>query len=158
VIGKDLKPDTTISAESPSPSGVAAPSRKTQLLGGAIALATGVLVAAMIYTHPEELRVPAWVAYTAAMVFVLAGLALLAGAWELGWLQRWGGAGVALALFFVSGWIAFGPGERECTVSMPFFRTFAADAVCRGAFGFGTLLVGLLLGLVAYRAIRGRSS
>ena len=128
--------------------------RRTQLIGAVAALATGFVVGFMIHAHPEGLRVPAWVAYVADSAFVLAGLCLLAGAIEVNWLQRLLGIAVALSLFVVSLWVAFGPGERECSMSIPFLQTVAPDALCRGAFGVGSLLIGLFLGLVVHRAMR----
>jgi hypothetical protein len=114
----------------------------------------GLVVGVMIYAHPEGLRAPAWVGYVAAAAFVFAGLCLLVGALGAAWLQRWLGIAVTMSLLIVSGWIAFGPGERECTMSIPFLRTVAAEIACRGAFGIGSMLIGLLLGLVIHRAIR----
>ena len=128
-------------------------SRRTQLIEAVAAVAIGLLVAFMIHLPPEGLRVPAWVAYMAASAFVLAGLCLLAGAVELNWLQRWLGIAVTLSLFVISLWIAFGPGERACSMSIPLVQMVAPDTLCRGAFGIGALLVALFLGLLVRRAI-----
>jgi hypothetical protein len=111
----------------------------------------------MIYAHPEGLRVPAWVAYIAASAFVLAGLCLLAGAVGNTSLQRWLGIGVTASLFVVGVWVAFGPGRRECSISLPFVQSIAPDALCRGAFGVGAILVGLFLVLVVRRTVGNRS-
>src|SRR5439155_23554255 len=133
-------------------------SRRTQLIGAVAAVAIGLLVAFMIRLHPEGLRVPSWVAYVAASAFVLAGLCLFAGAAEISWLQRWLGIAVTLCLFVVSVWVAFGPGERECSMSIPFLQTAAPDALCRGAFGIGALLVASFLGLLVRRALSNKSA
>src|SRR6266404_591559 len=98
----------------------ASASRRTQLLVAAATGTAGLLVAFMIHLHPEGLLVPAWVAYVAASTFVLAGLCVLAGALEINGLQEWLGIAVTLSLFVVSLWIAFGPGERACSMSIPF--------------------------------------
>jgi cytosine/uracil/thiamine/allantoin permease len=111
----------------------------------------------MIHLHPEGLRVPAWVAYVAAAAFVLAGLCLFAGALEIDWLQQWLGIAVTLSMLVVSLWIAFGPGERECSMSIPFVQTVAPDALCRGAFGIGALLVALFIGVFVRRALSSGS-
>lgn len=132
-------------------------SARTQLIGAVTALGAGIFTGVMIYLHPEGLRVPAWVAYAAASAFVFAGLCLLAVAFEVDWLQRWLGIAVALSLFVVSAWGAFGPGERECSISIPFLQTIAPDILCRAAFGAGSLLTGLLLGFVVHRALRSDS-
>jgi cytosine/uracil/thiamine/allantoin permease len=132
---------------------VATISHRTQLIGAVAAVAVGLVVGSMIYLHPEGLRVPAWVAYVAATAFVFTGVCLLAGAAEINWLQRWLGIAVTLSLLVISLWIAFGPGERECSMSIPFLQTAVADGLCRGAFGIGALLVALLLGLLVRRVI-----
>jgi len=113
----------------------------------------GLLVGVLIHIHPEGLRVPAWVAYVAASAFVLAGLCVGAAVIGVAWLQRWLGVAVTLSLFVVSLWIAFGPGERECSMSLPLIQSIAPDALCRGAFGVGAILVGLFLVLVLRRSI-----
>ena len=132
-------------------------SRRTQLIGAVAAVAIGLLVAFMIRLHPEGLRAPAWVAYVAASAFVLAGLCLFAGAVEMNWLRGWLGIAVTLSMLVVSLWIAFGPGERECSMSIPFAQTVAPDALCRGAFGIGALLVALFVGLLVRRALSSGS-
>jgi hypothetical protein len=58
----------------------AEPTRKQAIAIGCAAIALGAGSAAAIYLHPEGLRAPAWVAYAAVSTFVLAGAALLAGA------------------------------------------------------------------------------
>ena len=78
------------------------------------------------------------------------------GALEALRVQRWLGTAVAISLFAVSLWVAFGPGERACSMSIPFLQTMAPDALCRGAFGIGSLLIALFLGVFLYRAIRSR--
>ena len=44
------------------------------------------------------------------------------------------------ALVLAAMWVAFGPGPRECSVSVSAFSGFAADWLCRGVFGFGALV------------------
>jgi cytosine/uracil/thiamine/allantoin permease len=131
--------------------------RRTQFIGAVVAVAAGLVAGLMIHLHPEGLRVPAWVAYVAAAAFVLAGLCLFAGALEIDWLQQWLGIAVTLSMLAVSLWIAFGPGERECSMSIPFVQTVAPDALCRGAFGIGALLVALFIGVFVRRALSSDS-
>jgi cytosine/uracil/thiamine/allantoin permease len=131
--------------------------RRTQFIGAVVAVAAGLVVGLMIHLHPEGLRVPAWVAYVAAAAFVLAGLCLFAGALEIDWLQQWLGIAVTLSMLVVSLWIAFGPGDRECSMSIPFVQTVAPDALCRGAFGIGALLVALFIGVFMRRALSSGS-
>jgi len=135
---------------------MADPNRSQLLMAAATAL-MGVLVVTLIYLHPEGLHVPAWVAYVAASAFVLAGLCLLAAVTGMIWLQRLLGVAVGLSLFVVSLWVAFGPGPRECSVSLSFVQGVAADALCRGAFAIGAILVGLFIVLAIYRIVSKRS-
>ena len=72
-------------------------------------------------------------------------------------IQRWLGLAVALSLLSVSAWVAFGPGERECSFSLSFMSGFASEAMCRGGFATGAILVGLLVVLaVRHAATRDR--
>jgi hypothetical protein len=128
-------------------------SRRQQAVAAIIAMAAGVLVVFLVHLHPEGLRAPSWVVYIAASAFVFAGLCLLAGAIEINWLQPWFGIAVTLCLFAVSLWVTFGPGDRECSMSIPLLRTLAPDALCRAAFGTGALLIALFLALMVRRAI-----
>ncbi len=111
---------------------------------------------------------PGWVAVCAGGMFVLAGAAVIneyaigRGAGADGDLPAGTPFGVRLAQYLiglaivglmtiVSGWIAFGPGERHfsMTIAMPFFaqRTAGGELPGRIAFGVGTVL--LLAMLVA---------
>ena len=47
--------------------------------------------------------------------------------------------------------------RRACTFTIPGFEGEASEAVCRGAFGLGALMVGALLGLLLYRMIGRRN-
>ena len=131
--------------------------RRTQFIGAVVAVAAGLVVGLMIHRHPEGVRVPASVAFVAAAAFVLAGLCLFAGALEIDWLQQWLGIAVTLSMLVVSLWIAFGPGARECSMSIPFVQTAAPDALCGGAFGIGALLAALFIGVFLRRALSSGS-
>jgi hypothetical protein len=131
-------------------------SRHSQVIAAIVAVASGLLVAYMIHAHPEGLRVPAWVAYVAASAFGFAGLCLFAGAVGSIALQRWLGVAATASLFLVGTWVAFGPGERACSFSLPFLQSGGGDAACRGAFAIGAILVGLFLALALHRIIRNR--
>ena len=128
--------------------------RRQRLIGGLLSVIVGALAAAMIYWHPEQLRVPAWVAYAACSAFVFAGVTIMTNEFALYRLQAWLIAGCAAALLVPFVWIAFGPGERQCSVTLPFVSTTASDLVCRGAFGLGALLGAMILALVVLRAFR----
>ena len=131
-----------------------APRPPNRLAWGLACAAVGVAVMAMVALHPESLRAPAWVVHAAAAAFVFAGIALIADARGATRLQRWIAIPVLLALATPAAWIAFGPGGRECTMSMPFLVAAASEMLCRGAFGLGLLLVVFVAALVAWRAWR----
>jgi hypothetical protein len=132
----------------------AEPTRKQALVAGGIALATGLGSAAAIHLHPEGLRAPAWVAYAAVSTFVLAGMALLAGALGAKRVVPWLGALIVCGLLVPGLWIALGAGGRECSFSLGFLSGAASEFVCRGAFGAGALLCLVFLVLLVSRASR----
>jgi len=128
--------------------------RRQQLGGGLVAIAAGVLAAAMIYLRPETLNVPAWVAYVACAAFVFAGLAIIAHEFALHRTHAWLAVACVASLGVPGAWAAFGPGKRECSVSGPFFSSGGSDLVCRGAFGLGAVIVAVLLVWMVWRALR----
>ena len=128
--------------------------RRQRLLGGVISTAVGLLTAVMIYLRPEALHVPAWVAYAACAAFVFAGLTIMAHEFALHRIHAWLVVACVGTLLVPGAWVAFGPGVRECAVSGPFFSGIGTDLVCRGAFGFGAVLVAAILVLVVWRALR----
>jgi hypothetical protein len=131
-------------------------SRKERLFAGGAAVAIGMLGLLMMHLHPENLRVPAWVAFPPMSAFVWAGCALLMG--EYGATRRfapWLGVLATIGLMVPAAWIAFGPGPRECTAILVFLSTAASDWACRGAFGLGALL-GLLILVLMVRSVLNR--
>jgi len=132
-------------------------SARSQLIWGVAILAIGSLTGALIYTHPEKLHAPAWVAYVACSTFVFAGLSLVASARGAKRLQGWFAVILILAMLVPGAWIAFGPGDRECWLSFSFTESIAPSTLCRGAFGFGTIIVAAILLLAVYRALRPQS-
>jgi len=122
--------------------------RRTQWIAASTAIVLGLLTALLVDLHPEGLRAPAWVAYVAASAFVLAGLSLAARNMELASLSRWLVAGVVAAMLAVTAWLAFGPGERACGMSIGFVQGVGPDSVCRGAFGLSTLFIAIVLFLI----------
>jgi hypothetical protein len=112
-----------------------------RLTGVAIA-GLGLLYASLVRTYPELVRTPAWVAYTAASCFVLAGFAVFIQASISRRAYAWMMVALLGLMTVVPAWIAFGPGERICSA-----RTLpVGETGCRVAFGFGTLI---MLGVVA---------
>ncbi len=122
------------------------------LLIGACAVAAGVapiLAALGVLPIPMTPGTPSWVGLCAGGMFVLLGLALVNGyagapgpARDLR--QAVLGAGICAALAAVSGWVAFGPGERHFSTSVSglFFSTRRAggELMGRAAFGMGATL------------------
>ena len=129
-------------------------SRATQWAMGLVSVLVGLAVCVLIYRHPEALRAPAWVAYAAASAFVLAGLVVLAIASDAPRVQSYIAAAVLLCVLVICARVAFGPGKRACTMSFSFLHANVSDAICRGAFGIGALLVTLGLALLVCRAMR----
>ncbi len=132
--------------------------RRKRLLGGFLSTIVGALTAAMIYRYPEQLRAPAWVAYAACSAFVFAGLTIIVAESPLRRIHAWLCVACTVALLVPGAWVAFGPGVRECSVSVPFFNTAGSDLVCRGAFGLGTFIVAALLLWVVLRALRQQNA
>jgi hypothetical protein len=131
--------------------------RRQRLIGSIVSIIAGALTAAMIYWHPEQLRAPAWVAYTACAAFVFAGLTIMAYEFGLRRIHSWLVMGCVAALLVPGAWVAFGAGPRECTMNLPFVSTAASGLVCRAAFGFGVVIIAALLVWVVLRALRQRN-
>ena len=131
---------------------------RKRLLGGFLSSSAGLLTAAMIYLHPENLHAPAWVAYAACAAFVFAGLTIIAYEFALHRTHAWLSAACTVALLVPGGWVAFGPGVRECSVAVPFFSTAGSDLLCRGAFGLGAVIIAALLVWVVLRALRQQNA
>jgi hypothetical protein len=114
----------------------------------------GVLTMVLMVFDPEELRVPFWVAFAAASTFVTGGAALISGAFAAHKLEGGFGVLAVVGLLVPAAWIAFGPGDHVCTVTLPFLSIAGAEWLCRGAFGLGTLLVLAVLLLFGRRVAR----
>lgn len=129
---------------------------------GWAALAAGLFTAWMVWRHPEGLRAPAFVAYAAAGAFALAGLSLVAGPRLRKVLQAWMAVALVLLLLTPPVWIAFGPGERRCSVSLAhgILQVFgiASESACRLAFGASAVLGLAILVLFVRQAVRAQRS
>lgn len=124
------------------------------LVAGYLLVALGLLEGVLIYLHPEQLNVPAAVAYAACLVFAFAGLAIITKALGLNRFNAWLVVAIVAIMLVSESWIAFGPGPRRCSVSIHFFRSMAPDLMCRGAFVLGTILVALMLAWAIRSAYR----
>jgi hypothetical protein len=132
--------------------------RRKRLLGGFLSIMVGALTAAMIYRYPEKLHAPAWVAYAACSAFVFAGFTVIVAESSLRRTHAWLCVACTVALLVPGAWVAFGPGVRECSVSVPFLTTAGSELLCRGAFGLGAFIVAALLVWVVLRALRQQNA
>lgn len=122
--------------------------------------------AGAIEVDPSSVRAPYW------LIGMLGGMFTLAGAWlatrgtplESG-LKLVVGPAILIGMLVALHWVAFGPGERQCTgsVSIPFLstRTGVGDLECRTAFGLGAvffdgIFASVALGHLAEHRLRGR--
>jgi hypothetical protein len=122
-----------------------------------IAIATGAVVVVMVFTARHTGNAPRWIGYCAGLAFALAGLAILLRGLAGGtvsdgampqaapvWMhvaQYLLGLAIIGALATIGTWVAFGPGERAFSISIPFILSPRANEIAgRIAFGFGVLL------------------
>lgn len=122
---------------------------KNQLFG-VFSCAAGVITAVAVYVQPAGPGAPAWVAYSACLAFVIAGLVILAKESASGGLYRWAAALLLVAVAIPPNWVAFGPGTRICSGSVGLFDFSGPGISCRLAFGIG----GACMAAVAVWAIR----
>lgn len=129
VLAKDADRENSNMAEKQSKS----------LFFGIVFLLFGILFAFLIYVRPDLLQVPAWVAYASAGVFLVSGL--LAFTVNLNRLDLQKGLILLLItlLCLPFGWIAFGPGIRECSAHGHGGWTQQSGLACRIPFGVGIL-------------------
>jgi len=123
-----------------------------------------VLLAVGIIPGAEaSLEAPRWVVASAGLAFVLAGAAMIVGYAVAGGVgpdgdlpagtPRWVrvtqyllGLGIISALGAVATWVAFGPGPRAFTVTLPFIGRGPGDeTVGRAVFGIGAVLMWIFL-------------
>jgi hypothetical protein len=128
------------------------------VLGGWAPLLVGILVAALMYRHPEGQRAPAWVGDAACGAFAFGAMAIVAAQSRYARAQAWLGVAAVASLLTPGAWIAFGPGPRECTVVLPFASAAGSELVCRRAFGLGAVLVAAFLVWLVKRALRSANA
>ncbi|WP_299486290.1 hypothetical protein [Acaryochloris sp. IP29b_bin.137] len=120
---------------------------------GIVFLLFGILFAFLIYLRPDLLQVPAWIAYASAGVFAASGLLVFTVNLNRLDLQKLLILLLALLLCLISGWIAFGPGLRECSVHGVGGWTQQSGLACRIPFGLGMLIpVTLAWAVIRYEA------
>lgn len=156
-------------------------SRRTTIGLGAIVAAIGfyfVLVGVGVLPPPSEAKAPMWVVMLAGLCFLLGGLGVLLPAAVTGEVKNDGelpaGAPFWLRVFqyllvltlfaafaMIGSFIAFGPGTRSFSVSVPFVSMSGGSEIFgRVAFGLGAIITWLCLILVAvsgWRKLVGRN-
>lgn len=127
-------------------------SRRSRIALGCTLLMLSLSTSTLIHLQPQELSAPAWLAYSAASTFFVAGLLLLAQAAHAGRVRDWLAVSLLLAMGLPAGWVAFGGGKRQCEAALPFLES---ELLCRGAFGIGALLgFGVLILSIRYALTR----
>lgn len=119
------------------------PSSTPGRYSGVIAILAGVSTAALIYLHPEQLRVPGWVAYSACAAFVLAGLALMAQASSPAY--RWLVVVLLVAMLAPPLWAAFGTSSQTCAAALFGIVFIPSEFACRVVWGASSLLLFAIL-------------
>jgi len=130
------------------------------------------LAAGMIPGGDASLEAPRWVVACAGAMFVLAGAAMIVGYAVAGGTgpdgdlpagtPRWVrvtqyllGLGIISALGAVATWIAFGPGPRAFTVTLPVVGRGPGDeTVGRPVFGIGAVLIWIFLAVFVVVSIQ----
>lgn len=132
-----------------------------------------VLLAAGVIPGGDASReAPRWVVAAAGLAFVLAGAAMIVGYAVAGgaapdsdlppgtprWVrvtQSLLGLGIIAALAAVGTWVAFGPGPRAFSVTLPFVGRGPGDeTVGRVAFGIGAVLMWIFLVVFVVVSVR----
>jgi len=135
--------------------------------GGAI----GLLVMAMggfilgiglrVIPVPEEsIHAPRWVIAAAGLAFFCAGISVVQQAFRIEAFKNLPGTAIVLALAAVVNWAAFGPGDRsgEGTLTIVGIQIpVSSELVGRIGFGFGAVVIDLLLVVGLVQWLRGKS-
>jgi hypothetical protein len=143
----------------------------------AAAIGTLILLIALGVIHPTPARptrggdAPAWVVAIAGAMFVLGGLAVVLqtavsnastpeGEVPPGtpmWVRvllYLAGLSIAVSLAVIASWIAFGSGTRGFSFSIPFLSGDLGETPGRVVFGFGAVMVWLILIIMAIAGAR----
>lgn len=125
-----------------------AKSKEPPLILAFISIAAGVypllLSLDIILGGSASLNVPVWVGVLASSIFILAGLALLTR--KIEWLSKLFGLSILVSFAVIGNWIAFGVGERTCSVEIFAFGQDTSGLMCRIPFGYGAILLnGIML-------------
>ncbi len=126
---------------------------RQRIVGGAICCAIAIFIAYVVWSGNPGLNTPPAIAYTAAGIFGAAGIALFLQAYGR---ERGSVLVVAVllgAMAVAAGWIALGPGTRECMGAIGFFSFGSGQLACRGVFALSAILTGGIA-VMAARSLR----
>lgn len=128
--------------------------RRQRLGAGFVCILIGGVLGYLIRIRPDP-GIPPAVGVLAALVFGLAGVALL--------LQAFGYTRAAILPIFllvaamtgIGGWIGFGSGQRQCRGSLSGLPFLPSELTCRAVFGGGALLTGVIALLILRSMFKG---
>jgi hypothetical protein len=118
--------------------------RRQRLWGALLCGGLGLFLGYVVWSRQPGLRVPPGVGYLAAGVFLAAGATLLLQVRGARRGQLVPAFLLVAALAGIGGWIGLGPGSHRCVGSLGFLSFLPGEFVCRGVFGAGALLTGLI--------------
>lgn len=113
-------------------------------------------MAVLVSLHPEKLKAPAWVAFSAVGLLGFAGVCVIVQALRSNGLARWLVCALLGGMTVIPAWIAFGSGSRQCSAASFGLRSAVSEAVCRGVFGVSTVILGVLFTVAVRAALRAR--
>lgn len=132
------------------------PGRRERLGAGVLCSGLGVFLTYIVWSRQPGLQVPPAVGYLAAGAFLAAGATLLLQARGAQRAQQITAFLLVAALVGIGGWIGFGPGSRQCGGSLGFLQFVPGELVCRGVFGAGAVLTGMIAVLMLRPLLKGK--
>ena len=133
------------------------PGRRQRLAAGVLCSGVGIFLSYVVWSREPGLQAPPAVGYLAAGAFLAAGATLLLQVRGAQRAQQVTAFLLVATLVGIGGWIGFGPGSRRCGGSLGFFQFVPGELVCRGVFGAGAVLTGLIAILMLRPLFKGRA-
>jgi hypothetical protein len=115
-------------------------------------------MAVLVYLHPEKLKAPAWVAFSAVGLLGFAGACVIVQALRWNDLARWLVCALLGGMTVIPAWIALGSGSRQCSAVSFGLRSAVSEAMCRGVFGVSTVILAALFAVAVRAALRARQA
>jgi len=124
------------------------------LLFAAAGLYPMIVALGIVPEWEEKMNAPAWVVFLAGSLFFIAGMWLLLQILAREDVAKTPGSVVGIAIFVglaaIGNWVAFGGGDRgDCSGGISAlgfgFSQAVSEIECRAAFGYGALLMDLIL-------------